>query len=118
MSDARTYYVYALKDTRVNPAMPFYIGKGTGIRAWEHAQKADDTRKGERIREIQTAGAVVLTTKLVEALSEIDALRVEAELISAFGTESAGGAADKYGCSECQPQGQKTAKSQCSCRCV
>ncbi|HEY0263634.1 MAG TPA: GIY-YIG nuclease family protein [Granulicella sp.] len=91
MSDAKTYYVYALKDTRSNPAKPFYIGKGTGIRAWEHAQKADDTRKGDRIREILTAGATVLTTKLVEGLSEIDALRIEAELIASFGTESSGG---------------------------
>jgi hypothetical protein len=107
VSDARTYYVYALKDTRVNPAMPFYIGKGTGIRAWEHAQKADDTRKGERIREIQTAGAVVLTTKLVEGLSEIDALRVEAELIAAFGTESAGGLLTNTVAPNVSPKGRK-----------
>ena len=43
------YYVYALKDPRRSPAMPFYTGKGTGIRAWEHVIKADDTRKGQRI---------------------------------------------------------------------
>jgi hypothetical protein len=28
------FYIYALKDPLISPAMPFYIGKGTGNRAW------------------------------------------------------------------------------------
>lgn len=85
------YYVYALKDPRSSPAMPFYIGKGTGIRAWEHVIKADETRKGKRINEIQKEGKEVVVAKLADGLSELQALKLEAELISAFGTEGNGG---------------------------
>lgn len=85
------YYVYALKDPRDSPAKPFYIGKGTGIRAWEHALRVDDTRKGKRIVEIRAAGKEIVVSKLADELSEIQALKLEAELISAFGTEENGG---------------------------
>jgi len=85
------FYVYALKDPRYSPAKPFYIGKGTGTRAWEHELKIDSSKKGKRIAEICATGKDVLTTRLVEGLSETEALRVEAELISSFGTEDRGG---------------------------
>jgi hypothetical protein len=52
-NEGRSYYVYALKDTRCNPAKAFYIGKGTGIRAWEHDLAADNTRKGKRIKALK-----------------------------------------------------------------
>ena len=91
MRDQSVFYVYALKDPRLNPAIPFYIGKGAGTRAWEHELRADESAKGERIRQIRAAGLDVLTVKLVEGLSEGEALRVEAELISAFGTQDHGG---------------------------
>jgi hypothetical protein len=71
--------------------MSFYIGKGTGIRAWEHAIKADETLKGRRIAEIQDQGKEVVVSKLADGLSELQALKLEAELISAFGTEGNGG---------------------------
>jgi hypothetical protein len=90
-NDARSYYVYALKDPRCNPARPFYIGKGTGIRAWEHELSVDNTRKGKRIKDIQESGLNILISKLVDKLTETEALKIEAELISAFGTESTGG---------------------------
>lgn len=86
-----SYYVYALKDPRISPAKPFYIGKGTGIRAYDHLVKPDPTRKGARIREIVEAGHQVLVSILVEDLSEIHAIKLEAELIAAFGTEATGG---------------------------
>lgn len=85
------YYVYALKDPRVKPSKPFYIGKGTGIRAWEHELKTDDSEKGKLIREINKEGHQVIHTILLDNLTEEQALKVEAELIAAFGIISRGG---------------------------
>jgi hypothetical protein len=86
-----SYYVYALKDPRSSPAKPFYIGKGTGVRTYEHAKKPDDSVKGERIKAIRKDGYEPLPVTLVDGLSELQALKIEAELISAFGTEATGG---------------------------
>jgi len=91
MKAQSVFYVYALKDPRTTPALPFYIGKGAGTRAWDHELRIDESDKGRRIREIRAAGKDVLTVKLVEDLTEPEALRVEAELISAFGTQGHGG---------------------------
>lgn len=90
-SNVAPYYVYALKDPRTNPVLPFYVGKGTGNRAWEHTINIDATRKGRRIQEIIDAGYEVVTTKMADGLTEEQALRLEAELIAAFGTEATGG---------------------------
>lgn len=86
-----SYYVYALKDPRRSPAKPFYVGKGTGSRAYDHLARPDKTRKSVRIEEIKRTGLKPLVDILVDNLSEHDALRLEAELISAFGTEETGG---------------------------
>ena len=85
------FYVYALKDPTNNPALTFYIGKGTGDRAWEHEKTIDDSEKGQTIKRIHDAGHEVLHTILVSDLTEAQALQIEAELISAFGVRSEGG---------------------------
>ena len=86
-----SFYIYALKDGRKNPAQIFYIGKGTGNRKEDHLLNIDNTNKGIFIKEILSTGGKVITSVLVENLTELQALTLEAELISAFGTEKNGG---------------------------
>jgi len=85
------YYIYALKDPRTSPARPFYIGKGAGSRAYDHLVKPDGTRKYARIKAILETGGKPLVTILADDLTESQALKLEAEMIAAFGTEATGG---------------------------
>lgn len=85
------FYVYALKDPRQKPAKPFYIGKGTGNRAWEHQTQVDDSERGKVIQEIHDTGLRALHTVISDNLTEEQALKIEAELISAFGIRAQGG---------------------------
>ncbi|GAB3826750.1 GIY-YIG nuclease family protein [Pontibacter rugosus] len=85
------FYVYALKDPRSKPAKPFYIGKGTGNRAWEHQLNIDDSEKGQVINDILLSEHEVIHTIISDNLTEEQALKIEAELISAFGIRSQGG---------------------------
>jgi len=91
MSEEKAYYVYALKDPRSNPARAFYVGKGVGSRAYDHLVRPDGTRKGDMIREIEQGANHVLVSKLVEGLTENQALKLETELISSMGTIETGG---------------------------
>jgi hypothetical protein len=85
------YYIYAIKDPRTSPAKPFYIGKGTGSRAYDHLVSEDATRKYSRIREIVAAGAKPFIEILADDLTDQQALKLEAEMIAAFGTIESGG---------------------------
>ena len=90
------YYIYALKDPRTSPARPFYIGKGTGSRAYDYLVKPDATRKYARIQAIIESGKKPLVAILADDLTEAQALKLEAELIAAFGTETTGGLLMNY----------------------
>ena len=85
------YYVYSLKDPRTSPAKIFYVGKGTGSRAFDHLVKPDGTRKYSRIKQIQNAGIRPLVDVMIDNLDEVQALKLESELISALGTVDTGG---------------------------
>ena len=91
MSTEKSNYVYALKDGRENPAKIFYIGKGSGIRKEDHLLNIDKTTKGKFINEIITHGGKVIVSVLSDELTEYQALKLEAEMISAFGIEKHGG---------------------------
>ena len=91
MPENGAYYVYALKHPRTSPARPFYVGKGVGTRAWDHLLSPDESAKGKRIAEIVNSGHEVLVTVMCDDLTELQALRIEAELIASLGTETTGG---------------------------
>ncbi len=88
---SRFFYVYALKDPRTTPARTFYVGKGTGSRAHDHLVRPDETPKYKRIRSIYDSGHKPLVTILADDIDEAQALKLESELIAAFGTEQTGG---------------------------
>lgn len=85
------FYVYALKDPRSNPAQIFYIGKGTGFRMENHLEDKNESEKSSTIKAILQSGNDVIIEKLVDDLTEVQALKIEAELIAAFGVRSHGG---------------------------
>lgn len=85
------YYVYSLKDPRENPAKVFYIGKGTGSRSTDHLKNIDSTRKGKLIQDILDSGHHPITAIIVDHLTEEQALKIELELITSFGTIDSGG---------------------------
>lgn len=85
------FYVYALKDPRVSPAAIFYIGKGTGFRLENHLDEKGGSEKNVIIAKIQESGYDVIIEKIVDDLTEPQALKIEAEMISALGIRSKGG---------------------------
>ena len=54
-------------------------------------KKVDETKKGKYIQEIISGGDYPIVTKIVEQLTEEQALQIELELIASFGTIETGG---------------------------
>jgi hypothetical protein len=85
-SEALGYYVYVYTDPRND--QPFYIGKGTGNRAFAHLKDSGDSAKVARIAEIRTAGVAPRIEVLAFGLDETTAFKVEAAAIDLIGFEN------------------------------
>lgn len=83
------YYVYELRDPR--DGSTFYVGKGKGGRINCHEREARagrQSRKCERIRQIEAAGLSVVKAKVARFDDEQEAYDSEARLIEQYGLAS------------------------------
>lgn len=92
-----TYYVYSLNDPRTGK--PFYIGKGTKNRMYQHEKDSKANHpKCIRIREIKDAGLSVEYKKIKHFADEKAAYEYEAKLIKKIGKENLTNIADGGQC--------------------
>lgn len=80
------FYVYELVDPRDQSV--FYVGKGKGSRIDAHeleARKGRQSRKCERIREIEASGLAVVKRKVRQFADEQEAYDFEEDQISLYG---------------------------------
>ena len=79
------YYVYLYRDPSDNKI--FYIGKGCGDRVYAHLNADGDSKKAQKIKEIQKAGRQPILEYLREGLDEKIALDFEAIAIDVIGID-------------------------------
>lgn len=84
------YYVYCLIDPRTE--RPFYVGKGSRYRPWDHFRETKKSttniRKYNRIHEIFDLGLKPKLSIFCNNLEENEAYGIEAELIRFYGREN------------------------------
>ena len=83
------FYVYELVDPRDESV--FYVGKGKAGRIDQHeveARKGRQSRKCERIREIEAAGFAIVKRKASRHADEAEAYDAEADLICQYGLDA------------------------------
>ena len=84
--NVRKYYVYALCEERDSKAvMPFYIGKGTDDRVWQHTDDPDNDPEtiSEKNKKIEAIGKGKIKRIIVKSgLTEYEAYMCESALIN------------------------------------
>lgn len=80
------HYVYLYIDPRDDSI--FYVGKGTGDRAFDHLRDTKGSDKTERIKELRELGYEPKIEILVHGLESETALKVEASIIDLLGIKN------------------------------
>lgn len=81
------YYVYLLIDPNTNSV--FYVGKGTKKRALDHLKdEPNETKKHDKIKEIQKQGKKVKIELLRRNLTENEAFKIEGAAIDLIGKDN------------------------------
>lgn len=87
------YYVYVYSDPR--DEVPFYVGKGTGDRAYRHLKETQDNNtnylKYCKIKSLLNSGILPKIEIVFESDNEADCLLHEKELIQRYGRKIDGG---------------------------
>ncbi len=84
----RRFYVYVYFDPET--ALPFYVGKGQGRRAYKHFHQCHNAPMADKLARLAAAGQSP-RIEIQPADSEADALRREADLIATYGRRDEGG---------------------------
>lgn len=80
------YYVYMYFEP--NTCIPIYVGKGLGLRAWQHLQLCNysqGTRRANKVRKLILEGYRLVPEILYGGLSEFEAHCIEIQLINQCG---------------------------------
>lgn len=82
-----TYYVYTYSDPITK--IPFYVGKGTGLRMYKHLSEnyknTENKKKYAVIQSLKNKGLEPIVEKVVDRVSEQTAYDIEAHLIKSYG---------------------------------